>query len=151
MSWDIIDNVKPSKSTLTIPPHGIYVASRGLKVRRGGKDRGEIRFIKISLGRDLARKLVLNTDSIGVKLMFGSEENRGKIKISIDATSGNFIAKPSKNGIFTITLNSASAEGLFALDFPSFAIPTVEALRPSNGQPPHCIFRVSDAMLAVED
>lgn len=148
MSWESIDNVKPTKDTT--PPHGLRISSRGLNVTRGGKPRGETRFIKIGIGKDLARKLALTGENVSVRLLFGSAENAGKIKISVDATTGNFNAKRDAAGNYNLTINKASAEGRFALDFPAFSINAVEALRPQNGQPPHCIFKASAEMLAVD-
>jgi hypothetical protein len=148
MSWESIDNVKPTKNTT--PPHGLRISSRGLNVIRGGKARGETRFIRIHIGKDLARKLGLTGENVGVRLLFGSAENVGRIKISVDATTGNFNAKRDAVGNYNLTINKASAEGRFALDFPPFNINAVEALRPQNGQPPHCIFKASAEMLAVD-
>ncbi|MGN6596109.1 hypothetical protein [Sphingopyxis terrae] len=126
------------------------ISSRGLKISRGGKAKGETRFIKIGIGKDLARKLALTGENVGVRLLFGNAENAGKIKISVDATTGNFTAKRDASGNYNLTINKASADGRFALDFPAFSINVVEALRPQNGQPPHCIFKASAEMLAVD-
>jgi hypothetical protein len=104
----------------------------------------------VAIGKELARKLAITGDTVGVRLLFGSAENAGKIKISVDATTGNFQAKRDKAGNYSLTLNQATAEGRFSLDFPAFSINAVEALRPQNGQPPHCIFKASEAMLAVD-
>lgn len=147
MSWESIENVKPTSETT--PPLGLRISSRGLKVTRG-KAKGETRFIKIAIGKELARKLSLTGDSVGVRLLFGNAENAGRIKISVDATTGNFTAKRDASGNYNLTINKASAGGRFALDFPAFSINVVEALRPQNGQPPHCIFRASAEMLAVD-
>jgi hypothetical protein len=149
MSWESIENVTPSKDTT--PPLGLRVTSRALNITRGGKAMGQTRFIKIAIGKELARKLSIAGDAIKLRLLFGIGEDLGKVKISVDATAGNFTAKKDAGGNYQLTINKASAAGRFALDFPPFTIPAVEALRPANGQPPHCIFKASREMLAAED
>lgn len=150
MSWETIENLKPASQQEATPPLGLRISSRGLKISRG-KRPGETRFIKIAIGKELARKLAINGDTAGLRLLFGADENVGKVKISVDATTGNFQAKRDKAGNYIVTLNQASADGRFSLDFPAFTINAVEALRPQNGQPPHCIFKASAAMLAAAD
>lgn len=90
-------------------------------------------------------------DQAAVRLLFGSGGDAGKIAISVDHDTGNFIARRDKVGRWVLTINAASADGLFALDFPAFTVPHVEAVRPENGQPRRAVFKASDAMLAVED
>lgn len=66
-------------------------------------------------------------------------------------TSGNFAVKRAKSGCYNLTLNAATADGMFALSFPTFTVDTVEAVRPENGQPPRAVFKASAAMLDLGD
>lgn len=102
-------------------------------------------------GGGLARRLSLTQPEHKLRLLFGSGADAGKVMLSVDNELGKFHARRDKQGRYSLTINAASAEGLFALDFPLFAVPRVEALRPDNGKPPHCCFTASAAMLAVED
>lgn len=150
MAWDAIDNLKLGNPSVAVPDMGVRVAARALKLRKGGGT-GVTRYIRVTLGAGLAKKLSMLTEAIGVRLLFGTGSDAGKIAISVDATTGNFLAKRDKAGRYALTINAASADGLFALDFPVFTVAAAEAVRPENGQPPRAIFKASDAMLAVED
>lgn len=153
MSWESIENVKKTNSSLTVPSDGIRVTACALTTR--GKE--PARYIKIVIGADLAKRLAIGVgggkagDQAALRLLFGSGSDAGRIAISVDHETGNFIAKRDKIGRYALTINAASADGLFALTFPAFSVPHVEAVRPENGQPRRAVFKASDAMLAVED
>ena len=150
MAWDAIENKKPVNPNVAVPDMGVRIAARALNVIRGGAP-GATRYIRLTLGAGLAKKLSLLTDTVGVRLLFGTGGDAGKIAISVDATTGNFQAKRDKVGRYALTINAATARGRFALEFPAFNVTNVEAVRPENGQPPRAVIRVSPAMLAVDD
>lgn len=146
MAWDSIDNVKPTAASVPVPDLGVRVSPRTLGVKGG-----LVRYLRITLGAGLAKKLSLVAETAGVRLLFGTGADAGKIAISVDATTGNFQAKRDKVGRYALTINAATAAGRFGLDFPAFTVPMVEAVRPENGQPPRAVFKLSPAMLAVDD
>lgn len=84
-------------------------------------------------------------------MLFGTGSDAGKIMISVDNTAGNFAAKRSKSGCYSVTINELSAKDLFALDFPEFCEAKIDAIRPENGKPPQFVFKATKEMLAVED
>lgn len=151
MSWDPIDNLSPNRLPATIPPTGIRISTHALNQRRKGVSFKQVRYIKIQIGPDLAHSLSLRAAQTMVQLLFGSEDNRGKIKLRVDADVGNFVARRNRAGAYSLTISKASAEGLFSLNFPAYEIPSVTAQPAANGQAANCIFRASPAMLSVED
>lgn len=150
MAWESIRNLKTVSTAESVPPAGVRLTARKMGWARGGKS-GETHYIKLAIGADLAKKLGLVTPEVRVRLLFGRDSDAGKIAISVDAETGNFVAKRDKAGRYALTINKASAEGLFALDFPAFNVAVVEAVRPENGQPRRAVFKVQPAMLAVAD
>lgn len=82
-------------------------------------------------------------------MLFGTGEDAGKIMVAVDQALGKFTAKRSKKGHYALTINAASAEGLFALEFPAFTVAEVECFHP-QGLPPHCVFAASAEMLAAD-
>lgn len=90
-------------------------------------------------------------DDHRVRVLFGTGSDAGKLQISVDNSGGNFPTKRNKKGNYALTINAASADGLFALEFPVFTVEKCEAVRPENGQPPHFVFKASVPMLAVPD
>jgi hypothetical protein len=149
MAWDSIENLKPKPLNAAVPDSGVRVTARALKSRKDGA--APTRYICVTLGAGLAKKLSLLNETAGVRLLFGTGGDVGKIAISVDATTGNFQAKRDKAGRYTLTINAATAVNRFSLDFPAFTVPSVEALRPENGQPPRAVFKMSPAMLVVAD
>ncbi len=149
MAWDSIINVKPTAASVSVPDMGVRIAARALKSRKGGAL--PTRYIRVTLGAGLSKKLSLLNETTGVRLLFGTGSDAGKIAISVDATTGNFQAKRDKAGRYALTINAATAADRFALDFPAFTVPMVEALRPENGQPPRAVLKLSAAMLDAAD
>lgn len=148
MAFEIIECVNPPKAGVPkVPQTGVQVSARKLG-SRSGKD---VRYIRLQIGAKLAKSVGLSSDKQKVILLFGSAEDAGKIRVSVPANGGGFTASRDKGGNYAITLNAASADGLFGLDFPTFAIEKCEPLRPTNGQSPHFVFKASDAMLAAAD
>lgn len=145
MGFETIENYKATAAP-KMPPAGVRVTSRGAGLRDGKK----VRFISIAIGAALAKKLVLTGERIGVALAFGNGRDAGKIRISVDAAGGGFSARRNKRGNYVLTISAATAAGLFALDFPPFAVPEVEVVHETN-RPPAAIFAASAPMLAVED
>lgn len=148
MAFENIDCIKPTVAANPIPTDGVRVSSRKLRLKKQNRD---ARFIKIVIGASLARSLSLHQEDHNVRLLFGTGNDAGKIQISVDNTTGKFYAKRAKNGNYSLTINEATADGLFALEFEPFDRRNLEAIRPVNGQPRHVVFAASEAMLAVED
>lgn len=146
MPFETIDNLKSVAAQIGVFPDGVRVQARRLS-RRGG---GETRFIKVTVGSELARKLVWRQETVRIDLAFGTGKDAGKIRASVNVSSGQFVAKRDQQGRYVFTINAATASGLFALVFPDFDIPTVEPFC-AAGTPPALIFKGSDQMLAVDD
>jgi len=131
-----------------VPADGVRVTARYLG-SRGGE--GRTHYIRVQIGAGLAKGIALAREEHGLRVLFGTDEDAGKIRVSVDNEAGKFRAKRDKAGNFSFTINAATADGLFSLTFPEFSEARIEAIRPANGQPPHFVFRAHPAMLAVED
>ncbi|CAD7335276.1 hypothetical protein FIM10_02050 [Sphingomonadales bacterium 56] len=147
MSWEPISNVKPAApSAAKVPPMGVSVAARKLSSRLGKT----VRYIKVAIGPQLAKALCMVGDQAGLRLSLGGGKFAGHVALSVDNAADCFRAKRGKDGGYVLTINEASAEGLFALEFPPFA--TAADLQPlEKGKPPLAAFKASEPMLAVED
>ena len=146
MSWEIIDNLAPPKAQ-TVPPKGVRVEARSLTLK---KQERTARYIRIHIGAELAKAAAMTHETQQVMLMLGGGSENGKIAIGV-SSSGKFTAKRQKNsGRYTLTVNEASAEGLFALAFETFRVADCEVIRPENGQPVRFAFRASEAMLDAD-
>lgn len=151
MAFNEIENLakrKPDK----VPPAGLRVSARSLNVKRGGVDRSMVRFIKINIGADLARRLGMTDARVGLFLAFGSDADAGQIQIAAPSPPGGcFSATRDARGGYALTINAATADGLFALDFPAFTIDRVSVAPSTGTAPTRANFRASPEMLAVED
>lgn len=144
MTWEPISNIAPPKAA-AVPPKGVAVSVRGLGLKGGGK----VRYIRMAIGPALAKSLCLVTPDIGLRLSLGGGEHAGQIALSVDNAHGNFRARRSKDGGYVLTINAASADGLFSLDFPPFAADAT--IVHARDVPPMAAFRAADAMLAADD
>lgn len=145
MPFETIENLKALSAQVAVFPDGLRVQARSLKKRGGGLTR----FIKVIVGAQLAKKLVWRDETVRIDLAFGSGRDAGKIRVSVNVSSGQFIARRDRQGRYVFTINAATAEGLFALDFPEFDIPAIEPVS-AVGAPPALIFAASEAMLAAD-
>lgn len=143
MSWEPIDNIAPAKAA-SIPPKGVAVAVRTLGLKSGGK----VRYIRMVVGPLLAKSLCLITPEIGMRLALGGGEHAGQVALSVDNTHGNFRAKRAKDGSYVLTINAASADGLFSLTFAPFAADA--GIVHARDTPPMAAFRVPADMLAAD-
>lgn len=149
MAFEDIDVIKPKAAGApTVPVDGVMVRACRVARRNGG---GLTRYIRLAIGSKLARSISLTQPEHGVRLLFGTGTDAGKLQLSVDNEAGKFRAKRNKGGGYFLTINAATAEGMFALDFPAFTRTGVEALRPQNGQPPHFVFKAADEMLKVDE
>jgi hypothetical protein len=148
MAFENIDCIKPTAAANPIPIDGVRVSPRVINLKKAGRT---IRFIRIVIGSGLARKLSLHQDNHNVRLLFGTGNDAGKIKILVDNTSGKFAANKAKKGSYSLTINEDTADGLFSMEFEPFDRKNLEAIRPVDGRPMHVVFAATDAMLAVED
>lgn len=147
MAFEDIECVNPVNGLDGVPPDGVRVKACKL----GGRGGRVVHYIQLKIGAKLAAKISLAAEKHQLRLLFGTDVDAGKIKVSVDNAAGRFLARRDKNGNYALTINAASADGLFALDFPVFAVVDAEPIRPANGQPPHFVFRASTEMLAVDD
>ena len=145
MAFDTIAYVGPAKSTVTLPDNGVKVYSRHITRKTGEK----VRFINIQIGTGLAKKLAMHRDTHGMQVQLGRDNDAGKIALMLDM-AGGFIARKSKSGTYTLTINALSAQGRFALAFDAFARDNVEVLKMASGAH-FCAFLATAGMLAVED
>lgn len=144
MPFEIIENCQLVNLSSAIPPDGVRIG-----VRKAAARGVPTSYIKLQLGSLLAKKLDLTGEKVPVSLAFGSGKDAGKIRISVDVRDGGFIAKRDKKGNYGLTINRATADGLFAGDFPTFSRSEVE-VHNSQGTPPAAIFSASEEMLAVD-
>jgi hypothetical protein len=145
MPFETIDNLKAVSAQIGVFPDGVRVQARKMKGNKGS----HYSYIKVTVGPRLAAKLVWRDESQRIDLAFGTGKDAGKIRASVNQSSGQFVAKRDKSGRYVFTINAATAEGLFALDFPTFDIEQIEPVCEMN-VPPALVFKASDAMLAVD-
>ncbi len=147
MAFEEIDCVSPVMPLDGVPRDGIRFLPRKLGSRRNP---GEFtRYIELTIGKGLATRLHLQGERSAMRLLFGTGEDAGKIAMTVDRTAGKFVVKARKNGTWTVTINAATADGLFALDFPAFCVEPELAALP--GKPTFATCQVSPQMLAVAD
>jgi hypothetical protein len=146
MPFEVIDNVAKLAAQLSVFPDGVRVEPRSLAMRKGGE---RTRYIKVTIGAQLAKKLVWRDESQRIDLAFGTGRDAGKIRASVNISAGQFMAKRDKQGRYVFTINAATADGLFALTFPAFDIQTLDPVS-EIGKPPALVFAASDAMLAAD-
>lgn len=147
MSWDMIENVAAPKAgmALCVPPKGVRVRVRQM----GGKAGKSVRYIHLSIGVALAKSLCLTLPKIGVRLSLGGGDHAGQLALSVDNGAGNFVAKRGRDGGYALTINAASADGLFSLDFAPFTVEEATIIH-ARDVPPLAAFRAPPAMLAVD-
>lgn len=148
MSWDVIENLGAPKAgeALSVPPKGVRVRVRALAGKKGGP---LVRYIHLSIGATLSKSLCLTLEKTGLRLALGGGEHAGKLALSVDNGAGNFMAKRDKHGGYALTINAASADGLFSMDFAPFVVEAAEIIHVRN-VPPMAAFAVPAAMLAVD-
>ncbi|MEQ5789061.1 hypothetical protein J3454_14285 [Erythrobacter sp. NFXS35] len=145
MPFETIENVSRIASQIAVFSDGVRVEGRTLK-RKGG---ALVRYIKVTVGARLAAKLVWRNEAQRIDLAFGTGRDGGKIRASTNVSSGQFVAKRDQQGRYTFTINASTADGLFALEFPTFDIEDVEPVCERN-VPPALVFSASEPMLAVD-
>lgn len=144
MAFEDIERVGSAPPS-DVPDDGVRVSSRAAAARGV-----PVRYIAIQIGGGLATALVLRGEETRVRLQFGTDRDAGKIAISVDVDAGAFVARRDKRGRYKLTINAASAEGLFALNFPAFTVSPVEVVS-RQGQCPLGVFVASQPMLEVDD
>lgn len=140
-----IENLRPAP-TDAVPTQGLRLRARTFKTAKAGIKH----WIEITIGGGLAKKLALALPSQKLRILFGSGDDAGKLMIATDQEKGQFPAKRDKTGRYRLSISGPSADGLFALDFPPFAVIEPEVVR-APGCPPACTFECSAEMLAVAD
>ena len=145
MAFEEVEFIGPAPID-AVPNGGIRVKPRTFKSKHGVKH-----WIEITIGEHLSRKICLSKPKHGMRVLFGTGEDAGKIAVAVDDEKGRFSAKKAKSsGRYVLSIGAASAEGLFALEFPVFAVldPLVFC---KDGSPPSFTFAASAEMLAIED
>lgn len=148
MAFEEIDFVgKATMAIDAVPYMGVRLRPRKVAGRHATS--GRPGYIELNIGRGLAAKLHLSGDKSALRLMFGTGDDAGKIGLTVDKDSGRFPVKRNKRDVWTATINAATAEGLFALEFPPFCVePELVSL---PGKPTFAVIRVTEAMLAVDE
>ncbi|QJQ31798.1 hypothetical protein GV829_04515 [Sphingomonas lacunae] len=152
MPFEALDYVGPTVTpkAKAVPIDGVRVTAQrlGLKVR-GNEPQKFVRYIRIDIGKKLAKDMALHGQQLLCSVLFGIGTDAGKIRIAVDATAGRFTAKANKKGEWFLTINEATADGLFALEFPTFCVLDI---RPhcSDRQPPSITFSASAEMLEAD-
>jgi hypothetical protein len=153
MPFEAIDFVgaPPSPAKAAVPIDGVRVTARrmGLKARGGETEPRVINYIRIDIGRKLAKDMALHGEQLPMAVAFGNGADAGKIRIAVDAAHGRFVAKVAKTGQWYLTINAATAEGLFSLDFPPFSVLDIRPVFVER-QPPAITFAASAEMLAID-
>lgn len=149
MPFETIERVGPAPAAPAVPANGLQVSCRAMK-SRSRTDAEPTRWITIRIGADLARAAGYHQASQPVDLAIGTGNDAGKIAVLLNQR-GTFTAKgkPGKN--YAITINAASAEGLFALEFESFTRAPIEVIRPENGSAKFFTFMGTDQLFAADD
>ena len=135
----------PAAKAAGVPPMGVRVLKRNLRTRSGT----DVGFISIRLGAELSRRLGLTGAGHPVGLAFGDGNDTGKIAVTTGG--GEFAARGKPGKAYQITINKASADGLFAWDFPTFERAPLEVLTPARGGHTYTTFAATADMLSVED
>lgn len=146
MAWNEIENLKPISGFDALSPKGVQVSARKMGSRKEGG--GTTRYIRIRIGKDLAKAISMVGDHTALRLLLGSGAEAGQIGLTADLQRGKFRAKRAKDGSYALTINAASAEGRFALEFAPFAVLDVQVVRPPN-LAPIAMFAASAEMLAA--
>lgn len=147
MSWTPIEKVSEGRRKRSVPAEGVAVMVQRT-LAWGGQ---EVRYIKISIGTQLAARLGLKDAEYPVRLMIGSAADAGMIGVFIDE-NGPFAARRQKDDRYVLTLSARDAEGRFALDFPRFEIAVCgsRTASPVDELPAMFKFAASAAMLAAK-
>lgn len=145
MAFTDIENMKSVLGLEATPPLGLRVRPRKFAAKMGLR-----RWIQILVGKDLASKLALTRPEQMVRLLFGSGDDAGTLLLSADQAAGKFQAHRDKQGRYSLKINAATAEGLFALEFTEFSVIEPEVLRAPGCAPSVC-FAASAEMLACGD
>jgi hypothetical protein len=145
MPFEIIENVAKLAAQIKVFPDGVRVEPKVLTTKKG-----VTRYIKVTVGAQLAKKLIWRDEKTRIDLAFGTGRDAGKVRASVNLTAGQFIAGRDKQGRYTFTINAATAEGLFSLDFPAFDIDRIDPVS-ELAKPPALVFKASDEMLEAAD
>lgn len=145
MAFIDLENIRPVTGLDACPRDGLRVWPRKFTAQRGLR-----RWIQIMIGRGLAAKLALTKEQQNLRVLFGTGADAGQLLISADQEAGKFLAKRDKQGRYSLSINQATAAGLFGLEFPGFVVIAPPVLR-APGCPPSVEIAVPAEMLAVDD
>lgn len=146
MAFEDIEAVGPVRGLDGVPPDGVRVRA----MRVGGRGHSVTPYIQVKIGARLAGKIGLTGPHQPVRLLFGTGADAGRIKLALDCANGKFLARRDKNGNYALSINAATADGLFALEFTVFVVIDAEVGTERSGSA-FCVFQASDEMLAVAD
>lgn len=146
MPFEPIENVTARPVSPRVPEDGIRITARAVARRGGGE---EVRFIRLEIGKMLAKELAIVGDATSLALAFGSGNDAGKMRLAVDFTQGTFPATRNKLGGYGLSINARSADGLFALDFPPAILAGIR-VSVAAGKAPWAVFDLPEAILAVD-
>ncbi|WP_156428096.1 hypothetical protein [Novosphingobium sp. FSW06-99] len=132
------------------------IPSDGIRVCAGQLTRNDkktvVRFIRITIGAKLARSISLTQPEQRLRLAFGTDADAGKVQVTADNEIGKFRAARDKAGNYGFTINAATADGLFSLEFPEFAVAAISFSPGAGGNSlPRFVFNASAEMLDLKD
>ncbi len=147
MPFEPIENVSSATATPPTPADGIRFTARSMARRNGGLP---VRYIQLQIGAGLARQLAIVGERTALALAFGSGSDAGRMRLGVDFSGSTFPAKRTRTGNYTLTINAASADGLFALAFHPVTVagPKVTAVA---GKAPWVVFDLPPSVLALDD
>lgn len=140
MAFAKIDNPKASSASDLGPNHVRVVVA---------KAKGNLPYIRIRIGREVARLCSLTQPEHKVHAHIGSGSDAGKVAISLDDTGGVFKAKRQRAGDYTMTIggNAAHAAGI-STEFEPFR--TAGLARQIENGPRMCVFEAPPAFLGYQ-
>lgn len=142
MAWATIEN--PKCGFIPVPDDGIRVSTQSNSCKR--------KRIVIVVGPALARGIGLTEAKQPVRIMVGQGgTEEGKVAV-VNDRSGAFTAhRRTERGTYEIKIASAAAQERFRQGFEKFERTRLEAIKPSNGQPPYFSFLAGDMLAGADD
>lgn len=144
MPFELLENVSAAPAAPRVPDDGIRFTARQVGKRDGS---GYARYIRLQIGKSLAKELAIVGEDTALALAFGSGADAGKMRLAVDFSGGTFPAKRDRNGCYGLSINSHTAEGLFALDFKPVTVTGI-SVSVAAGKAPWAVFDLPETILA---
>jgi hypothetical protein len=141
MGFERLTNYKPEKPGTVDISNGSRLQWRSFT--RKGKTTS---FAVLVIGKDVAPRLALQLPNHKMHLMFGRDEDKGRLAITVDNADGEFLAKRTKRKEYYITIPVKSVEGRLKPGFATLANPVIEICKLDPSKP---VFGIIDIHSAV--